>query len=304
MKKIVTLLVSISILFGMLGFAAAEGETEIEINEGMVAAYYYSLDMGDNGHIVKMNSTNPADQINSKFVFINTRLPGEEIAVMIRISETELICWQKPLTKENLDLALVVLHKEAPYCRTEVLIEGEPEMKAEYVKDSDSSLSFYEFKEMSKMYLYSTRNGRIAEEEPSGDPVLSLFPEVRWGMTPEATLAAYGQDTFPEAERKDGGDMVAHPTILGQEEVIHFIYLNGKLWDITMIGRKDIPKIADQLTETYNTLYGQAKRGIYSNVLNGDYSESDTADTSFWIFNRTAILMPDSRAWVLYRPLY
>ena len=71
----------------------------------------------------------------------------------IRISETELICWQKPLTKENLDLALVVLHKEAPYCMTEVLIEGEPEMKVEYVKDSDSSLSFYEFKEMSKMYL-------------------------------------------------------------------------------------------------------------------------------------------------------
>ena len=134
--------------------------------------------------------------------------------------------------------------------------------------------------------------------EPSADPVLSLFPGIRWGMTNEEMVADYGLEAIPDDLK------VSTRTILGKELNVCFSYKDGILNVIGLVGSENIASIRDQLVETYNTLYGEAKRVNYMKAISRDYTENVKDDCSCWIFKRTVILIPDEKNLVSYQTIY
>ena len=243
-----------------------------------------------------MKPINPSDGIDSRYIFINDQWPELEIRVAVRTSETEVVCWRLPLSKNNVSLALGTLYNHVPMCYVESRKDGEEPETAMYIRGSDSTLPFGEFMTEAKRIVRSAHYGKIAAEEPSADPVLSLFPGIRWGMTNEEMVAEYGlAPTHPEVREVSPP---LHPTILGREATVAFIYADsGKLTHIVWFDREEsFASIRDQLIETYNMLYGEAKRVDYNRAIAGDYTESDKGDCNCWIFKRTVILFHDDDA--------
>ncbi len=303
MKKIVILLVSISILFSTLGFAAAEGETTAALNAGEEWAAVYSGIVGE-GQVMQMEPLNPSDGINSRFIFINDQWPELELRVAVRTSETEVVCWRLPLSKNNVSLALGTLYNHVPMCYVESRKDGEMPETAMYIRSTANSTTFAKFLVDAKQIVRSAHYGKIAGEEPSADPVLSLFPNIRWGMTNEEMVAEYGlAPNHPEIREVSPP---LHLTILGREATVAFIYADsGKLTHIVWFDREEsFASIRDQLIETYNTLYGEAKRVNYMKAISGDYTENVKDDCNCWIFKRTVILIPDEKNLVSYQPIY
>ena len=298
MKRIMTLLVSISILFGALAFAAAEGTDADILKEVETWVTVFSKHAGE-GQVVPMKPINPSDGIDSRFIFINDQWPELEIRVAVRTSETEVVCWRLPLSNNNVSLALGTLYNHVPMCYVESRKDGEEPDTAMYIKGSDSTLPFGEFMTEAKRIVRSAHYGKIAAEEPSADPVLSLFPGIRWGMTNEEMVADYGLEAIPDDLK------VSTRTILGKEVDVCFSYKDGILNVIGLVGSENIASIRDQLVETYNTLYGEAKRVNYMKAISRDYTENVKDDCSCWIFKRTVILIPDlKKSLVSYQPIY
>ncbi len=297
MKRIMTLLVSISILFGVLAFAAAEGETTAALNAGEEWAAVYSGIVGE-GQVMQMEPLNPSDGINSRFIFINDQWPELELRVAVRTSETEVVCWRLPLSKNNVSLALGTLYNHVPMCYVESRKDGEMPETAMYIRSTANSTTFAKFLVDAKQIVRSARYGKIAAEEPSADPVLSLFPGIRWGMTNEEMVADYGLEAIPDDLK------VSTRTILGKEVDVCFSYKDGILNVIGLVGSENIASIRDQLIETYNTLYGEAKRVNYMKAISRDYTENVKDDCNCWIFKRTVILIPDEKNLVSYQPIY
>ena len=294
-KKTVALLITISILFGALAFAAAEGETIALMNALEAWADAYSGIAGE-GQVMQMEPLNPSDGINSRYIFVSDEWTGVELKVMVRISETEVICWRLPLSKDNVVTAMSALFSHAPTCYVESRKDGEMPETAMYIRGTGNSTTFAKFLVDAKKIVRSACYGKIAAEEPSADPVLSLFPNIRWGMTNEEMVAEYGlAPTHPEVREVSPP---LHPTILGREATVAFIYADSeKLTHIAWFDREDsFASIRDQLIETYNMLYGEAKRVDYNRAIAGDYTESDKGDCNCWIFKRTVILFRDDDA--------
>ena len=297
MKKIIALLITIPILFGTMAFAAAEEETTALMNALEAWADAYSGIAGE-GQVMQMEPLNPSDGINSRYIFVSDEWTGVELKVMVRISETEVICWRLPLNKDNVVTALSALFSHVPMCYVESRKDGEMPETAMYIRGAGNSTTFAKFLVDAKKIVRSACYGKIAAEEPSADPVLSLFPGIRWGMTNEEMVADYGLEAIPDDLK------VSTRTILGKEVDVCFSYKDGILNVIGLVGSENIASIRDQLVETYNTLYGEAKRVNYMKAISGDYTENVKDDCNCWIFKRTVILFPDEKNLVSYQPIY
>ena len=143
MRKVIVLLLCVSLLFGILTSAEAESDTAA-LNEGEISAAAFSALAGEGGR-GSFDPINPEDVIDSRIIIVNPELKDQELIIMIRVSESEVYCWAMKLTSDNLALSQAALSEDAPLCLVILYLDGKTPYAIGYTEDEKDIFTFDDF---------------------------------------------------------------------------------------------------------------------------------------------------------------
>lgn len=297
MKKLIAFLLAAMLMFPFsLGAADVNWGTK-DLNEGEIAAYVLSVLWG-NGAVMDLEPMIDYDKINSRYIFIGDEELGSELVVMIRTSESQVCLWMLDLNKENLIKAKTAMDENAPMCYVALYENGTEAKSAIYIKSLNMIFPYEKFSSDMED-VFKAISGEMSQDV-SYDPVLSLFPGLVWGMSQDEMIEKYGSYSFSDVGKVEN-IIGAYKSVLGVETHIAFMFYEGKLDSIVLLGVKDR---IEQFMEEYSKIYGEPVKVSFMDTIMGDYTEKADGDSYVWKAGQTYIMINGMIPDIEYKPLY
>lgn len=302
MKKIIAVILAVSLL---LCFSAAFAETNERgktLNEAETAAVALSMFLG-NPILIDSVRSSEYDMVNSRYIYMgNKEEVGYDLMVLIRISDEEVYAWGLDMTPENLVKAKLALDENAPVCALLYDAGNGQEEIAIYEKDYSAGFSYTDFMTDVDRIITLYSGGDMSAESYTEDPILACFPGLGWGMSKDEVMNTTDKDLFTELNAEGETSVYAMPDIYGKSVNVLFIFNDGKLGMFTaMVSEEDSDKYLDALSQAYGTPH----KTTFMNALNGrigTIKDDPDGDYYAWKTEKTLIMFNDTT--IQYWPLY
>ena len=285
-----TLFFAVIMLFVFCSCGISEsGFGEIELSEVEIALYALSAFYGD-GFLVPFDKLDGPDEVNSRFLMISKDGDEEDqISVLIRTSDTHAYAWILKPTMDNVRKAKLIFDKSAPLCFAVVIEDGERKDVAMYANGYENLISYEKFmKDVDSMTSVLSIGEQVSSVDGK-DPVLSVLPGLKWGMSKQEIISKYLFDK----QYMDSNDFIMAGFVDGDEFIaLSFSFKNLRLQRIeTFIDDEEIIKYQDM----YTLLYGAPKKVMYYSIIIGNIKEDANGDSFVWETGDTCVVLHDGK---------
>ena len=304
-QKWICLLLAAGLML-LFSFAAAENVPALpdqldEDQEAGTAAETVSPDaagdltqMFGEGEMMQIGLMTEIDTVGARYVFAGIRSMRRGLALLLRVSEKEVICWQMERTAENISKALQFFSPDAPMCCATLYEQKQLSKRALYIRNTEGQ-SYEAFLEDAGKVISSLPVSKPLAEASADDPLLKDYAGISWDMTVEQLKAQIGKRALIDSSssmvyRKD--------TLLYGTVTCTFMLENDRAKQIVVMLGGD--KAEEKISISFTGKYGKAMRSSYANALFGNPKEDPESDTQVWTSGDTLIILHDKT--VIYLP--
>ncbi len=302
MKKLISVILVVSLVACACIALADVNWGSKTLNQGEIAGQTLAMFLGD-PLVMNVNKKSNTDEINSRYIYIGSQDMGCDIAVVLRVSDTQVYLWKLDLTPENLIKAKLALDEDAPACCVAYFEGKEMKDSAVYSKEYRSFLSFDDFKKDVERITSSLGTGDLSATTGSSDPFLATFPGLSWGMTKDEIMNIVGGDHIMKYDLDDGSSLTASIEILGKRVLVLFIFSEKDKLDMIdiVIDKED----SDTCLETLTQVYGKPHKTTLIGAIKGrmmDIEDDPSGNMYAWKTDKSLIMFDDAivQYWSLY----
>ena len=225
--------------------------------------------------------------VNARTIYIGNNKIGYELAVMIRATKEQIYFWGLDFSVENFEKAKTIFVESAPECGLAYFAGDKLIDSASYMSDTFPWKEFVKkVDSISKMLLKKGSSNTM-----NLDPVLSLFPDIEWGMTKDKVLDNCGRDKLIDMSANGKTILTAFVDIYGEDVAVILGFENEKLNSISTIYSEEKTGLyVDDLTKLYGTPVRTSHLFAYSG-LSGNILEDKDGDTYVWKTGDTLVVL-------------
>ena len=304
MKKWIALLIAAALLLGITaGFAEDDAVKEAEKTMQALQETFGAPRVVD----VEMESI---DEVNARYMYVGYKQLGADLCLVLRFSDTQVYFWALSLTEENFTKAKqLLLAEDAPLCSIQYYENGELKINGAYYKLVSSMLPYDKFMEDVDQVERTVfpgitgRSGGNDKDTSNADPVLSLFPGIKWGMSSDEVMSISEKGLFTSTVTSEGSTLMARPNLFGKTTMVLLTFAGEDKLDLIMVpaGKENMDLFKSAYTLAYGTPHRTTLTGALMVKWSGKILDDAQGDYYAWTTRDTLIMINDSM--IQYWPL-
>ena len=233
------------------------------------------------------------DTPGARYIFMGYKSWHRGLAVLVRITDKDVIMWEMERTEENLEKIRQVFDPDAPMCCIAAYESKQVKKSALYLNGSEE-FPYDSFLAEAEKVIRSLPGTRPFADVSAGDPLLSELHGITWEMNREELKKTIGRAGLMES----GSTLIVRKNTILNGTVTYTIMIEDDR-TVRMIVTVPDDK-AKSVQSRFTVKYGEPDRTTYGYAMIGKPNSDPNGDTLVWMTGDTFICMRDNT--VIYVP--